>query len=158
NSAGIVLTETTLRQTQFNGEGTPLTNRCRKAMQYGSTIDDVVKVLVEKNNGLYTNEWLLGDANTNEIAMLELGTNQHKLHRSGKNEWLMKGAEGFYWGCNNTKCEEVRIDAITSLVGRPHDLSWRPSDRDKVWLKLFEQNHGKIDAEFGKRAFATPPL
>src|SRR5207302_8390562 len=27
NSAGIVLTETTLRQTQFKGEGTPLTNR-----------------------------------------------------------------------------------------------------------------------------------
>src|SRR5205085_2907304 len=32
------------------------------------------------------------------------------------------------------------------------------SDRDKAWLKLFVQHRGKIDAEFGKLAFATPPL
>ena len=158
NSAGLVLTETTIGQTQFNREGTPLTNRCRKAMQYGSTIDDIVKALVEKNNGLYTNEWLIGDANTNEIAMLELGTNAYKLHRSSKKEWLMPGTEGFYWGCNNTKDLAVRIDTLPGLKGRPQDLSWRPADRDKVWLKLYDSHRGKVDANFGKLAFSTPPL
>lgn len=156
NSAGIVLTETTIRQTRFNPEGTPLTSRCRRAMQYGSTIDDVVKILIEKNNGLYTNEWLLGDANTNEIAMLELGTTTHTLRRSSRNEWYL--TEGFYWGCNNTKDLAVRLDTQASLVDRPQDLSWKPSDRDRAWLKLFSAHRGKIDAEFGKLAFRTSPL
>ncbi len=158
NSAGIILTETTIAQTRYNPDGVPLTARCRKAMQYGNTIDDVVKILSEKNNGLYTNEWLIGDANTNEIAMLELGTTTTKLWRSSKNEWLLPGTEGFYWGCNNTKDLAVRIDTLPGLQGRPQDISWRPSDRDKAWLKLYDQNRGKVDASFGKRAFATPPL
>ena len=55
------------------------------------TIDDLAKALTEKNNGLYTNEWLLGDANTNEIAVLELGTHAHRLRRSSKGEWLVPG-------------------------------------------------------------------
>ncbi len=48
--------------------------RARKAIQYGDAIDKVVELLKTKNNGLYTNEWIIGDARTNEIAMLELGT------------------------------------------------------------------------------------
>jgi hypothetical protein len=158
NGKGLVLTETTIRQTRFNADGVPLTNRCRKAMQYGDTIDDVVKILVEKNNGLYTNEWLIGDANTNEIAMLELGTSTHRLRRSSKNEWLLPGTEGFYWGCNNTKDLQVRLDTMPSLAGRPQDVAWVPSIRDKYWLKLYDQHRGKVTADFGKLAFATPPL
>ncbi len=158
NSAGIVLTETTIRQTQFNPDGTPLTNRARRAMQYGSTIDDVVKELTTKNNGLYTNEWLIGDANTNEVAMLELGTTAHRLRRSSKTEWIAPGTEGFYWGCNNTKDLAVRLDTYPSLTERPQNVSWRPSDRDKAWLRLYEKYRGKVDADFGKLAFSTPPL
>jgi hypothetical protein len=158
NSAGIVLTETTIRQTQFNPDGTPVATRARRAMQYGSTIDDVVKELTTKNNGLYTNEWLIGDANTNEVAILELGTNAHRLRRSSKNEWLVPGAEGFYWGCNNTKDLAVRLDTYPSLTERPQNVTWRPSDRDKAWLRLYEKHRGKVDAEFGKLAFSTPPL
>jgi hypothetical protein len=158
NSAGLVVTETTISQTRFNPEGAPLASRIRKALQYGSTIDDIVKVLTEKNNGLYTNEWLIGDANTNEIAILELGTTTHKLRRSSKNEWLLPGVDGFYWGCNNTKDLQVRIDTFASLADRPQDVSWKPSIRDKAWLREYEANRGKIDADFGKKAFATPPL
>ena len=36
----------------------------------------MVELLKTRNNGLYTNEWIIGDARTNEIAMLELGTYQ----------------------------------------------------------------------------------
>jgi hypothetical protein len=158
NSAGIVLTETTIRQTKFNPDGVPLTSRARRAMQYGSSIDDVVKHLTEKNNGLYTNDWLIGDANTNEVASLELGTTTFKLRRSSKNEWLLPGTEGFYWGCNNTKDLGVRLDTLPSLTDRPFNLTWRPSDRDKSWLRLYQKHRGKVDAEFGKLAFRTPPL
>ncbi|MFO0850498.1 MAG: C45 family autoproteolytic acyltransferase/hydrolase [Gemmataceae bacterium] len=158
NSAGIVLTETTIRQTRFNPDGTPMASRARRAMQYGATIDEVVKHLTDNRNGLYTNDWLIGDANTNEIASLELGTTTYKLRRSSKNEWLLPGTEGFYWGCNNTKDLGVRLDTVPSLADRPFNLTWRPSDRDKSWLRLYEQHRGKVDAEFGKLAFRTAPL
>src|SRR4030088_2164985 len=54
NDAGMVLTETTIRQSPFNIEGTPVAFRARKAIQYGDNIDKVVEYLGVKNNGLYT--------------------------------------------------------------------------------------------------------
>ncbi len=102
NDAGVVLTETTIRQTPFNAQGTPVAFRARMAIQYGGNIDEVVEQLGTRNNGLYTNEWLIGDAKNNEIAMYELGTNHTKLWRSSKNEWF-GGTPGFYWGDNNAK-------------------------------------------------------
>ena len=54
-------------------------SRIRKALQYADTIDKAVEILKKDNNGLYTNEWLLGDTKTNEIAMFELGTHKSKL-------------------------------------------------------------------------------
>ena len=42
NDAGIVLTETTINQSPFNMNGTPIAYRARKAIQYGDNIDKVV--------------------------------------------------------------------------------------------------------------------
>lgn len=156
NDAGVLLAETTLDQTKFDPEGTPLTNRARKAIQYSENIDTVVKLLSTKNNGLYTNEWLIADIKTNEIALFELGTHKTKLRRSSKDEWF-GGTRGFYWGCNNGKDPEVRRESIPA-EDRPENLTWVPDDRDTAWLKLFEKHNGKIDAAFGKLAFTTPPL
>ena len=103
---------------------------------------EAVEILKKDNNGLYTNEWLLGDINTNEIAMFELGTHKSKLYRSSKNEWF-GGTEGFYWGCNNTKDLEVRLETIASVEGRPANVVFRPSDRDIAWLKLYQQAQGQ---------------
>ena len=97
NDAGMVLTETTIRQTPFNAQGTPVAFRARMAIQYGGNVDEVVERLGTRNNGLYTNEWLIGDAKNNEIAMYELGTNHTKLWRSSKNEWF-GGTPGFLLG------------------------------------------------------------
>jgi hypothetical protein len=157
NDAGILLAETTLDQTRFDATGTPLTGRTRKAIQYGESIDDVVRHLSEGNNGLYTNEWLIGDTKTNEIALYELGTRQSRLRRSSKNDWL-HGATGFYWGCNNTKDLQVRLEAFPGVEGRPANAVWKPSDRDVMWMKLYREHAGRIDADFGKKAFDTPPL
>ncbi len=109
NDAGVVLTETTIAQSPFNVNGTPIAYRARKAIQYGGDIDQVVEILSTKNNGLYTNEWIMGDAKTNEIALFELGTYKTRLYRSSKNDWF-GGTEGFYWGDNNAKDLSVRLE------------------------------------------------
>lgn len=157
NEKGILLTETTIRQTKFNVDGMALASRVRKALQYAESIDQAVEILRDKNNGLYTNEWLLADTKTNEIAMLELGTHRTKLMRSSKGEWF-GGTEGFYWGCNNVKDIEVRLDAFASLEDRPENVAWRPSERDKAWLKFYTKYKGKISTENAKEAFTTAPL
>jgi len=157
NDAGILLLETTIDQTPFDPAGEPLTTRARRAIQYAESIDDVVKTLSTRNNGLYSNEWLIADTKTNEIAMFELGTRTSRLWRSSKNEWF-GGTPGFYWGCNNAKDRAVRAEAAPAGGERPAATDWQPSGRDRAWMKFYEQNKGKIDAEAGKRVFATPEI
>ena len=48
----MVLTETTIEQTPFNIQGTPVAFRARMAIQYGGSIDEVVHHLGTRNNGL----------------------------------------------------------------------------------------------------------
>ena len=157
NDAGLLVCETTLAQTKFDITGLSVASRIRQALQYADNIDRAAEILRQGNNGLYTNEWLLGDIKTNEIAMYELGTHKSKLYRSSKNEWY-GGTEGFYWGCNNTKDLDVRLETIASVEGRPAVAVFHPSDRDLKWLGLYDEHKGKIDADFGKLAFTTPPL
>ena len=125
--------------------------------EYSDNIDDVVRTLSEGNNGLYTNEWLIADTRSNEIAMFELGTETSTLRRSSKGEWF-GGTEGFYWGCNNAKDLQVRMESVASLNGAPANLVFHSSDRDRAWLAWFDRHKGKIDAAAGKEAFTTAPL
>jgi hypothetical protein len=157
NSAGILIAETTIGQTRFDAKGMAETSRIRKAVQYAGSIDEAVKYLTEHNNGLYTNEWLLADVNTNEIAMFDLGTHRSKLWRSSKGEWF-GNTPGFYWGCNNAKDLDVRLETIASLKDRPANVIFRPSARDIAWQKLYRKHKGKIGVEFAKEAFTTPPI
>ncbi|HEV3143331.1 MAG TPA: C45 family autoproteolytic acyltransferase/hydrolase [Gemmataceae bacterium] len=157
NDAGLIVCETTITQTRFQAIGMTLASRIRQALQYSRSIDEVASYLTRDNNGLYTNEWLLADVKTNEIAMLQLGTHKHRLSRSSKNEWFGR-TEGFYWGCNNTKDLELRLETIASVKERPADLVWRPSERDRAWQKLYSTHKGKINADFARLAFTTPPL
>src|SRR5262245_17223997 len=132
NDAGLLISETTIAQTRFDGKGAPLASRIRKAIQYADSIDKAVAILEKDNNGLYTNEWLLGDIKTNEIAMFELGTKKTRLWRSGKDEWF-GGTKGFYWGCNNTKDLDVRLETVAGTKGKPASMVFAPSDRDRKW-------------------------
>lgn len=157
NDAGLVVAETTVRQTHFDGTGRPLASRIRTALQHCDSIDGVVSTLSERNNGLYTNEWLMADMKTNEIAMFELGTHRSRLWRSSRGEWF-GGTPGFYWGCNNAKDLEVRLETVPALDGKPANVVFRPSDRDRAWLRLYERHKGRIGPEFGFEAFTTPPL
>lgn len=157
NSAGLVVLETTLEQTGYHPQSTPLCSRIRRAVQYGGSIDEVVAALKDGNNGLYTNEWLIADTRSNEIAMFELGTHKTRLWRSSNNEWFAN-TPGLYWGCNNAKDLHVRLETTPSLDDRPINPLFLPSDRDLAWLAWFDQHKGKIDAKAGRIAFTTPPL
>jgi hypothetical protein len=157
NDAGIVLTETTIRQTPFNVQGTPVAFRARMAIQYAGNIDEVVKQLGTRNNGLYTNEWIIGDGKNNEIAMYELGTNHTKLWRSSKDEWF-NGTTGFYWGNNNAKDMAVNLEYLPDPRGAPEYIPFVPSARDLAWQDLYRQYKGQIDEQFAFKAFDSAPL
>ncbi len=157
NDAGLLICETTIDQTAYEAGGAPVASRIRQAAQYADNIDRAVELLGAKNNGLYTNEWLLADTNTNEIAMFELGTAATRLWRSSRDEWV-GGTKGFYWGCNNGKDMKVRAEMLPSLEGKPGNIVFHPEQRDMAWLKLFDKRAGKIDTAFGFEAFTTPPL
>jgi hypothetical protein len=157
NDAGMVLAETTIEQTPFNPQGTPVAFRARQAIQYSSNIDDVVRYLGTRNNGLYTNEWIMGDAKTNEIAIYDLGTNHTRLWRSSKNEWF-GGTTGFYWGDNNGKDLSVRLEDYPDPKADPDFIPYSPAPRDLAWQELYRQYRGQIDEQFGFLAFRTAPL
>jgi hypothetical protein len=158
NDAGILLCETTISQTPFDPTGMSLVSRSRKAIQYGESIDAVVKALTEKNNGLYANEWLIGDLKTNEIAMLELGTKATRVWRGSKDQWF-EGTKGFYWGNNNAKDLAVRTEALPANPDQaPENVEWEADERDRAWLKFYAANAGKIDEAAAKKAMTCAPL
>jgi hypothetical protein len=157
NDAGMVLTETTIDQTPFNVNGTPVAFRARRAIQYGGNVDEVVRELGTRNNGLYTNEWLIGDAKNNEIAMYELGTNHTRLWRSSKNDWF-GGTPGFYWGDNNAKDLTVNLELQPDPQGAPSYVPYVPGVRDLAWQNLYAKHKGEIDEQFGFLAFDSAPL
>jgi hypothetical protein len=157
NDAGIVLTETTIDQTPFNVNGTPVAFRARRAIQYGGNIDEVVRELGTGNNGLYTNEWLIGDAKNNEIAMYELGTSHTRLWRSSRNDWF-GGTPGFYWGDNNSKDLTVNLEYRPDPQGEPAYVPYVPRQRDLAWQDLYRQYNGQIDEQFAFLAFRSAPI
>ena len=157
NDAGLLVSETTIKQTRFDSSGAAMASRIRRALQDGSSIDDFVATMTKANNGGYTNEWMVADIKTNEIAMFELGTHKSRLWRSSKDEWL-GGTKGFYWGCNNVRDLQVRLEAVPGVEGKPANVVFVPTDRDRAWLRLFHKHQGRIDANFGFEAFTTAPL
>jgi len=157
SSGGLILTETTIEQTKFNPQGKSLASRTRRAIQYADSIDRAVEILADESNGLYTNQWLLADIKTNEIAMFELGTARTKLWRSSRNEWF-GGMKGFYWGCNNSHDLGVLKETVPDLAGKPANLVRYPRTRDKAWLALFEKHGRKVGEAFAREAFSTSPL
>ncbi|MCD6117095.1 hypothetical protein J7K93_08780 [bacterium] len=157
NSAGIMIGETTVSQTPFNTNGTPQSNRIRKAAQYASSIDDVVKILSKNNNGMYTNDWLIGDAKTNETAIFLLGTCKSKLWRSSKKDFP-GGLTDYYWSNNNTKDMDVRKEYIKNSSNAPYDLAFSPWNRDIAFVNFYKKHNGTIDEIDGVNLWASSPI
>jgi hypothetical protein len=143
NSAGIMITETTI--TQFEGwdpEGKPEFVRSRKALQYANSIDDYVRIIKEGNNGGYANDWLIGDRKTGEIAYLELGL---------KNTPLWRTKDGYFVSANFARDPQLIREETTF---NPDDASASPNARHVRWEELMQQAKGKIDVALAQQFLA----
>jgi Phospholipase B len=140
NSAGIMITETTITQFKgWNPDGIPEFVRSRRALQYARSIDDYVRIMVEGNNGGYANDWLIGDRKTGEIAQFELGLKHHRV-------WRTKN--GYFAGSNWARDPAVLRDETTF---DPHNMASSPNARRVRWQELMEQYKGRIDVALAER-------
>jgi hypothetical protein len=143
NSAGLIVTETTISAFKgFDTTGVAEFVRARKAIQYASTIDEWAATMIEKNNGGYANDWLIGDNKTGEIARLELGLKNHFLERT---------SDGVFTGANYPVHEKVLKEETTF---DPADRNASANMRKLRWEELMRETRGKIDMEAAKRFMA----
>ena len=143
NSAGIIITETTI--TGFSGYdfgGIPEFVRARKAVQYSASIDEVANNFKEGNNGGYANDWLIGDTKKNEIASLELGL---------KNVTLERKTDGYFAGSNFPVNPKLAAEETNFNLKDP---SISANARHKRWTQLLEANKGKIDVAMAQEFLA----
>ena len=140
NSAGIMITETTISQFHgFDPKGVPEFARARKAMQYSASIDDYARIMKEGNNGGYANDWLIADRKTNEVASLELGLKHVELRRT---------KDGYFVGSNYPINPDLARDETDFNL---NDKGNSPNARHIRWDQLMAQYKGKIDVDAGQR-------
>lgn len=140
NDSGLVVTETTITGFQgFDPNGKPEFARARRALQYGESIDDYVRIMLDGNNGGYANDWLVGDNKTGEIALFELGLKEHSVRRT---------KDGYFFG-SNFPVDEKLIQAETNFDVKNKGNS--PNARRTRWEQLMAEYKGRIDAEAGKK-------
>jgi hypothetical protein len=106
---------------------------------------------------MYTNDWLMADTKTDEIAIFCLGTYSSKLWRSSKNEFY-GDQKDWYWSNNNPKALEIRKELIANSDNAPVDLTFRPWDRDMAFWKFYEEFKGKIDVKAGIDLINSSPI
>jgi hypothetical protein len=140
NSAGLMVTETTISKFEgFDPKGIAEFARARKAIQYGSSIDEFVTIMLEGNNGGYANDWLVGDNKTGEVARFELGLKEHSLERT---------KDGYFVGSNFPVGEKLMRNETTF---DPKNAGSSANARHARWDALMAQYKGQIDAEIGKK-------
>jgi phospholipase B-like protein len=143
NSAGIIITETTISQFYgWDANGIPEFVRGRKGLQYSASIDDFARIMKEGNNGGYANNWLVADRTTNEIADLELGL---------KNVNLQRTKDGYFIGSNFPVSAKLAHEETDFPVA---DLSNSANARRVRWEQLMKENKGAIDVAAGERFLA----
>lgn len=139
NSAGIVITETTITQFRgFDTNGIPEFVRGRKAMQYSKSIDDFDRIMREGNNGGYANTWLVADLNKNEIGRLELGLKHVTLDRK---------KDGYFVGAN-FPIDPALTSEETDFQAQNQSVS--ANARRTRWEELMAEYKGKVDVASGK--------
>lgn len=140
NSAGILVTETTIAQfREFDPDGVPEFMRAREAEQYSNSIDDFVHIMTKDNNGAYANDWLIGDTKTNEIARFELGLRIHKV-------WRTKN--GYFVG-SNFPSDPKLIREETHF--NPYDKYSSMNDRKLRLEALMREYKGRIDVKIAEK-------
>jgi hypothetical protein len=142
-SKGIIGTETTIGGFTAYEKNIPIGYRIRKAMQYGETLDEYVKILLDGNSGDYANSWLFGDINTNEILRIELGLKYNNVERT-KN--------GFFIGFNAPYDPKIRnLECNNSGM---YDIRRHQGARLVRLNDLMDKHKGKINIEIAKEIIA----
>ncbi len=133
---GLIVAETTLGTGPYIWGNTPAFVRIRRAVQYANSIDDFRDIMLADSNGAYCGDYLLGDVNTGEGAILELGAHEYELART-KN--------GFLGSCNYPWDPEVADE-----MGAPQGWDHGCYPRYVRWQQLSEKYYGEITTEHGK--------
>lgn len=153
NEQGIILTETELPQGPWKRDGIPKGIRSRTAIQYSKNIDEVVSHLMNGNNGLIPNEWLIGDTKTGEIAAIE---------QSLFNTPIKRTFNGVYWSTNVPHDKKVKRElfGVIDLFRITSKIFFDSYDngRDEKFEEIITQFYGKIDLEVAKEIVATEPI
>jgi hypothetical protein len=139
-SKGIIGTETTIGGFISYQNNIPISCRIRNAMQYGDTLDDYVKMLLDGNSGDYANSWLFGDTKTNEIMRIELGLRFHNVERT-KNGYFIGFNAPYDPRIRNLECVNTGFDDI-----RRHQGARRVRLAD-----LMDENKGKLNIEIAQK-------
>jgi len=155
NEKGIILTETELvPQGPFKIRKTPKGIRSRTAIQYSSSIDEVIKILQKGNNGLIPNEWLIADTKTGEIARLEQALYNTPVTRT-KNGIFTSSCIP-----HNNKVERE----LWGLMPKAIAIKLYPGNSKytssviKKFDELEEKYYGKIDIEIVRKILTTFPI
>ncbi len=150
NEEGIIVMDTTAPQGFWRNKGYSMVIRTRLSAQYSSSLDEALYHLQNKNDGLWTAVYLVGDAETGEIARLDLALYNSKI-------WRQK--DGYYFSANNAMDLGVRFEAnglgikglIYKLIGlnfyQYFTLRYEHSERDAKLDELGEKYYGEIDVE-----------
>lgn len=142
-SKGIIGTETTIGGFIAYENNIPISCRIRNAMQYGNTLDDYEKMLLDGNSGDYANSWLFGDTNTNEIMRIELGLKYHNVERT---------KDGYFIGFNAPY--DPRIRNLECINTGFDDLRRHQGARRVRLAELMDQHKGKLNIQIAQEIIA----
>lgn len=135
-STGMIGCETTISSINFKPEfGSPYFCRIRQAMQYGTSIDDYLRIMLEDNAGDYACSWQFGDIKTNEISLLEIGLKEHSVRRT---------INGVYYGMNSVIDPIIYNNETTD--NNKFDIQYSSGARNfRLNQLLNETYYGKIN-------------
>lgn len=139
---GIIGCESTIGNINYTPIfGSPYFCRIRQAMQYGNSLEDYVKIMLEKNAGDYPCTWLLGDTKRKEIMQFELAKENHSVQ---------KKKEGVFYGMNSAHDETIRKEETEDTdYGNTKTSSGARNMR--LHYLLYEKYAGKMTLEHAKK-------
>ena len=124
-----------------NRRGYPYFCRIRQAMQYGRTLDEYTKIMLNQNAGDYACSWLFGNIKTNEIMRFEIGLKLHSIQRTH---------DGVFYGMNMAIDPKLRSEETNEPV--IEDISTSSKARSvRLDYLLNTKYHGKINVDIAKK-------
>lgn len=150
NEEGIIILDTTLPQGLWKDSGYSMVIRTRNAIQYSNTLDEAIELLMEKNDGLWTAGYLIGDTETGEIARLDLGLYAYEIWRE---------SDGFLISDNNAQSMAVRAEAnglgIKGALMRIMGLVTGSQVYSYFTLRYFDAPRGAKMKELGEECYGN---